>query len=140
MLRQMLVAVDISECGRHAAQYALNMSRAIGGTVTLLHVLEDQESTPADLEAAQALLQELSLLARRPPNCLILPAGGEARVASVILGVAEHLNAELIVIGLYGQEHQTVRMLGQVTHQVLLDAHIPVQVVSYSSNRTTPDR
>ena len=73
MLRRTLVTVDFSVWSRHVAQHAFDMARAIGGTVTLLHVLEDHESRPPDLEVAHTLLRDLSLLARRPPNCLIVP-------------------------------------------------------------------
>ena len=60
-MRRMLVAVDFSVCGRHAARYSFELARAIGGTVTLLHVLEGQKSGPLGPDAAVALLQELSL-------------------------------------------------------------------------------
>jgi nucleotide-binding universal stress UspA family protein len=158
VLRQILVAVDFSEWSRHAAQHALNMTRAIGGGVTLLHVLEVPESGPLDMEAARALLQQLSLLARRPPRCLIVSAtdgfGGQAQganvlkdgtgrqggVAPAILSVADQLGAELIVIGLRGQGSLSERTLGQVVQRVLLDACIPVQVVPGRAPRPTPDR
>ena len=74
MLRRMLVAVDFSECGHHAARYAFGLARAVGGTVTLLHVLEGQEAGPLSSEAAQTLLRELSMQARCPPKCLVVCA------------------------------------------------------------------
>ena len=153
MLRRMLVAVDFSVCSRSAARHACDVARAVGGTITLLHVLEDYDPRPPDLEAARALLQQLSLLARRPPNCLIVPARSESNgpdratddqskagrledeVALAILAAADHLDAELIVIGLRGQGSPTDGVLGQVARRVLLDARIPVQVVPCSANR-----
>ena len=153
MLRRMLVAVDFSVWSRHAAQHAFDVARAIGGTVTLLHVFEYHESDPQDLEVARTLLRELSLLARRPPNCLIVPTmsvftghdrgadglrdgvGVEDGVASAILAVADQLDAELILIGLHGQGNTDARALGRVVQQVLLDARVPVQVVPCGSNR-----
>ena len=155
MLRRMLVAVDFSDCGRHAAQYAFELARAMGGTVTLLHVLEDQESVPLSSEAAQTLLRELSLQARRPPKCLIVSpgrrfggpgpaadslggrAGPEAQVASAILAVTDELDADLILLGPHGQENTDVRALGRVVQRVLLDARQPVQVVPCNTHRTT---
>ena len=74
MLRRMLVAVDFSVCSRHTARYACDVSRAIGGAVTLLHVLEEHQSRPQDVEVAQIFLRQLGLFARRPPSCLIVPA------------------------------------------------------------------
>ncbi|MFB9990413.1 universal stress protein [Deinococcus oregonensis] len=148
MLRQMLVAVDFSVCNHCAVQHACDVARAIGGTVTLLHVLEDHGLKPAGPEAAQALLQHLSLLARRPPNCLIVPVRREVNgadsltggVALTILAVADQLNAELIVIGLHGQGRSAAGTLGQVLQRVLLEARIPVQVVPCRSTRPIIDR
>ena len=158
MLRRMPVAVDFSECGRHAARYAFEMARAMGGTVTLLHVLEDQDSGPLGSEAAQNLLGELSLQARRLPDCLIVPAesrfdgpgpaadslrgrvGPEAQVVSAILAVAVGLDADLILLGPYGQGNTDGRALGQVTQRVLLNARQPVQVVPCNTQRPTLDR
>jgi nucleotide-binding universal stress UspA family protein len=158
VLRQMLVAVDFSVCSRSAVQHACDVARAIGGTVTLLHVLEHPDFKPPDLDAARALLQKLSLLARHPPNRLIVPVRSEVkghpstadcledgvrleeRVALTILTVADQLNIELIVIGLHGQNPSTAGALGQVMQRVLLDARIPVQVVPCSSGRPVVDR
>ena len=156
MLRRMLVAVDFSECGRHAARYAFELARAMGGTVTLLHVLE--ESGPLSSEPAQTLLRELGLQARRPPKCLIVPAGNEfdgpdsaadslrggvgpeVQVVSAILAVAVGLDADLILLGPHGQGNTDGRALGQVTQRVLLNARQPVQVVPCNAHRTTYPR
>ena len=157
MLRQMLVAVDFSVWSRHAARHAFDMARAIGGTVTLLHVLETHDAGPPELEAADVLLRDLSLLARRPPGCLIVPAltgfggpdpgadslsgvGVDGAVAPVILTVADHLGADLIVMGQHGQGSPTARTLGRVVSRVLLDARLPVQVVSCLPDRSAVNR
>ena len=88
-------------CGRFAAWHACDVVRAIGGTLTLLHVLEYSAFRLPELEAAQgataqhaetrrrearyqetqfqdawALLRQIGLSARRPPNLLIVPALG----------------------------------------------------------------
>lgn len=146
-MRRMLVAVDFSVWSRQTARYACETARAIGGTLTLLHVLEDPGSGPSDLDAAQTLLRELSGRARRSPTCLIVPAGSDPagsglapdghrdgdrrarRVALAILAAAESTGAELILIGPHGQGHPDARALGQVVQQVLLDARVPIQVV-----------
>ena len=154
----MLVPVDFSVWSRHAARHACDVARAIGGTVTLLHVLEDHESRPPDLEAARSLLRDLSLLARCPPTCLIVPAGNqynrpgpaadslrgsvgpEAQVASVILAMADGLDAELILMGPHGQGNTDGMALGQVVRRVLLDARQPVQVVPCNTYRPPLER
>jgi nucleotide-binding universal stress UspA family protein len=157
VLRQMLVAVDFSVWSRSAARHAFDVARAIGGTVTLLHVLEDHEPDAQNLETARALLRELGLLARRPPRCLTVPPmrvtdhdrGADGRrdgpwvgegIGPAILAVADQLDAELIVMGPHGQGNAEARTLGRVVQQVLLDARRPVQVVSCSPTRPVTDR
>ena len=162
MFRQVLVPVSFSARDRQLARHACNAARAIGGSVTLLHVLESSapESSVQGgaLRAAQTLLEQLSLLARRPPGCLIVPAAStvpgastlpEEGVASVILSVAAQIGADLIMLGLQVQElsppggteqavfpqlNQSQLNQGQVNRgrviwQVLLGARVPVQVV-----------
>ena len=158
MLRQMLVPVDFSVWSRSAARHAFDVARAIGGTVTLLHVHANHELGPLGLETADTLLRELSLLARRPPTCLVVPAtdsfqatdpGGDGwrydgvppnGVALTILAVADQLGAELILIGPHGQGNTEARTLGRVVQQVLLDARQPVQVVPCNTYRPTLER
>lgn len=84
MFRQVLVPVKFSVCGRLAARHACDVARAIGGTLTLLHVLEYSAPGPPELEnfevylahqeEALALLRQVGLYARRPPGFLIVPA------------------------------------------------------------------
>jgi nucleotide-binding universal stress UspA family protein len=140
MFRQVLVPVSFSACDRQLARYACTVTRAIGGAVTLLHVLElsvpGGVSVTAQKAAAQELLAQLSLLARRPPTCLIVPTSGEG-VAEVILSVAGQTGADLIMLGLQEQTpiHGRVRnnfpqrSQGHVLWPVLLGARVPVQVV-----------
>ncbi|MGY2894443.1 universal stress protein [Deinococcus sp. UYEF24] len=149
MFRQVLVPVEFSACGLLAARQACEVVRAIGGSVTLLHVLEyaqPEHQTPGKAAAeqaqsenakwgephlqearfleAQAQLKRLSLAARRPPVCLIVPSLNGA--APVILEVAAQVGAELIILGLHRQNG--ARGLGRVVAQVLLGACVPVQV------------
>jgi nucleotide-binding universal stress UspA family protein len=139
MLTKMLVPTDFSLCGQLAAQHAFDLARAIGGSVTLLHVLET-----GDLQTAHLRLVQLSRLGRRPPVCLVFPAVGSAvgNIAQVILRVAEEIQAELIVMGATGHsDHPALNStelnsselnpseLGQVVRQVVQGARVPVQVV-----------
>ena len=158
MFRQVLVPVKFSVCGRLAAWHACDVVRAIGGTVTLLHVLEHSAPGHAELEAGEAheaearseeahhqealaLLRQLSLYARRPPNLLMVPAlygSAPGGVASAILRVAAQTGAELIMLGLRSHDGPLLGMpsqgmpsqgvLGRVVGPVLLGAGVPVQV------------
>ena len=157
MFRQVLVPVEFSACGRLAARHACEVVRALGGTVTLLHVLEysqperrelgrtlseqarfeDVQLREAQLGEAQAQLRQLSLYARRPPVCLVVPA--QNGVAPVILDVAARVGAELIILGLHRQDGVRQGRLGPVVHQVLLGAGVPVQVTPNTDGQRSDD-
>ena len=151
MFRQVLVPVKFSVCGRLAAWHACDVVRAIGGTVTLLHVLEYSapghperekfEVYRARQEEALALLRQVGLYARRPPGFLIVPAPNRSAlngsilnepapdgVASAILKVAAETGAELIMLGLRIRDGPVQGTLGRVVGPVLLGAGVPVQV------------
>ncbi len=163
MFRQVLVPVEFSACGRLAARHACEVVRAIGGTVTFLHVLEysqperrelgkrrelgrtlseqarseDVQLREAQLGEAQAQLRQLSLYARRPPVCLVVPA--QNGVAPVILDVAARVGAELIILGLHRQDGVRQGRLGPVVQQVLLGAGVPVQVTPNTDGQRSDD-
>lgn len=151
MFRQVLVPVKFSVCGRLAAWHACDVVRAIGGTLTLLHVLEYSESAPhesghpeqeefgadeagvgeAQYQEAQLCLRQLGLYARCPPSLLVVPAlsasdlGG---VALAILDAAARTGAQLIMLGLRSHGGPVRGTLGRVVGPVLLGAGVPVQV------------
>lgn len=148
MFRQVLVPVEFSACGRLAARHACDMVRAIGGTVTLLHVLEpsaaersesaEPEFREAQVEEAQELLRQLGLFARRLPTLLVVP--GVNGVAAAILEMAAQTNTELIMLGLHRQEGPGQGTLGKVVIQVLLGAGVPVQVTPCHPEPGAPER
>jgi nucleotide-binding universal stress UspA family protein len=154
MFRQVLVPVSFSGCDVQLARYAGTLARAIGGSVTLLHVLEPSaQALDSRLDAAQQLLARLSLLARRPPTCRIAAASGPPGedVAPVILRVAAEIGADVIMLGLRevglrkvdrpdldapdttrqaaGLAAPATHRPGQVLRQVLLGTRVPVQIV-----------
>ncbi|MBB5233962.1 universal stress protein [Deinococcus budaensis] len=131
MFRQVLVPVDFGVCSVRAVHHACDLVRAIGGSLTLLHVLEDVEDTSPDGEAARRAESRLRTLAgrsRRPAHVVVEPGHGRP-VAQVILAVAARLRAELLVLGPHGQADPDSRQLGRVTRDLLLEARLPVQVV-----------
>lgn len=136
MFRQVLVPVKFSTCGLLAARRACDVVRAIGGTVTMLHVLEHPVSEDDGLfqreetrfGAAELLLRQVGVYARRPPTVLIVQALDD--VAPAILKVASEMDAKLIMLGMRGQNASGRQTLGsgRVTMEVLLGAGVPVQV------------
>ncbi|GGR03216.1 universal stress protein [Deinococcus ruber] len=124
MMTHILVATDFNLCSLLAVQHTFNLTRALGGHVTLLHVRETEND---DGEPAAVLLQKLGRQARRTPECVVRPCGAD--VAAVILQVANDLEAELIVMGAHGRQEAPHPVLGRTVQQVMRAAVVPVQVV-----------
>lgn len=129
MFRELLVAIDFSPCSLRAAEHARTLTRALGGHITLLHVLEVAGDAPQ--AQAQARLDELAQLGRRPATCLVRLAGPQG-VVGTILAVAEEVRSDLLILGAHGQPEFSAPKLGQVTCGVLLQARLPVQIVPQS--------
>ncbi|ULH13916.1 universal stress protein (plasmid) [Deinococcus sp. KNUC1210] len=124
MMTHILVATDFNLCSLLAVQHTFNLTRALGGHVTLLHVREPETE---EAEPASLLLQKLGRQARRTPECLVRPGGTD--VAGVILQVAADMDAELIVMGAHGRQDAPHPVLGRTVQQVMRAAVVPVQVV-----------
>ena len=128
MFRQVLVPVDFGVCSVHAAYHACDLVRAIGGSLTLLHVLEGGPANAEEALRAESRLRQLAGRSRRPAHILVEPGQGRP-VAQVILAVAARVGAELLVLGPHGGPDPSVRRLGRVATEVLLNTHLPVQLV-----------
>ena len=95
MFRQILVPVDDQLDSETAARHAFDLTRLLGGQVTLLRVLvEDNADQRA---AAEQHLEALALGARRSPVQVVLPAGRD--ILSAVAGFAVESGADLIVLG-----------------------------------------
>lgn len=125
MFRRVLVPIDFGVCSVEALNHACDLVRAIGGHLTLLHVLEGREEVPGHAEAE---LRRLGQRGRRPPTLLVEPLE-EHSVAEVILGVARRSGAELLVLGPHGGLDPTLPRLGRVATEVLSRTHLTVQLV-----------
>ncbi|WP_180969949.1 universal stress protein [Deinococcus planocerae] len=125
MFRRVLVPVDFGACSVQAVTHAFDLVRVIGGSLTLLHVLEEPQAPDGP---AEARLRQLAERGRRPPT-LLVAAPGEHSVAEAILAAARRVEAELLVLGPHGGPDPTVHKLGRVATEVLLGAHLPVQLV-----------
>ena len=122
VFRHVLVPVDFGPCSVRAVAQTCELTRWSGGQITLLHVLEPEGKDTL----ARQQLTALGRWGRRPPSVLVMPA--HAGVVATILGVAERLPADLLVLGAHGRRDPEHRALGRVTCGVLLSARVPVQI------------
>jgi len=148
--KNILIPVDFSACSEQALGVALSMASS-GATIHLLHVAdlkksgrtyESNEATEAEMVAIEedegALREELRAVAQRlraegglpepdGQRVNIRVAGGEP--ASNILGSADELGVDLIVMGSHGRKGFKDMLLGSTTEQVVRRANCSVMAV-----------
>jgi nucleotide-binding universal stress UspA family protein len=147
MARSILIAVDGSTESRQATEVGLELAADRGASVTFLHV------DPAIAEAlyeldpvhgpsqeqildADPVLAEAAALARAKGVPARVEVAGSSRerpslseIADAIVGIAEGLEAELIVLGSRGHGLLENVLLGSVSSGVLERSTVPVVVV-----------
>ena len=139
-LRTILVPVDFSKRSRAALNYAITLARDYGGSLLVLHVL-DQLSAPGRLESArlrqlksssrseaaeqlQALSRELVQTAVRTQSAL-----RHGPATDVIVAFAAAKKADLIIMGSQGRTGLSPLLIGSVAERVVRHAFCPVLVV-----------
>ena len=134
MLERILLAVDASEHAGKAVPAAIELARAGGGAVHVLHVREVVFATARvvddSLEEAERLVEgvveELKQAGVAAQGSVRSSAAGPARA---ILEQARDLDASMIVLGSRGLGALGGLLLGSVAHKVLQLASCPVLVV-----------
>jgi nucleotide-binding universal stress UspA family protein len=134
MLERILLAVDQSEHARKAVAAAVELARAGGGTVYVLHaqevVLATARVVDDSVEEAERLVagvvEELRQAGVTAEGSVRSTSGGPART---ILERARDLDATLIVLGSRGLGALGGLLLGSVAHKIIQLASCPVLVV-----------
>jgi nucleotide-binding universal stress UspA family protein len=136
MLEKLLLAIDDSEYSRKAVPAAVELARAGGGTVHVLHVREVWYPVPPRVvgdtpEEAQQLVDEVVAELQRAgvkAEGLVRPSTGGSP-AGAILEQARELDAGLIIVGSHGRSSLGGLLLGGVAHKVIQLSSCPVLVV-----------
>jgi len=136
VFRTILVPIDGSDPSVRAVTAAMDLARATGAEIVLLHVREheltwatdiDVETEPEAIELVESyvrLLKDAELPVRG--EVLRSPHG---QVARAILDVARSEAADVIVIATHGYSVWARLLLGSVTTKVVHLATCPVLVV-----------
>ncbi|MEM8995626.1 MAG: universal stress protein [Acidobacteriota bacterium] len=152
-----LVPTDFSACSEVALRQAMAFARRDGGTLHIVHVMPSFENNPyipmqsgewgaffvQQEENARDLLEEW--IGKFDTEGLDverhLPLGAAA--APAILGLAEEIGAELIVVGAYGRRGFRRLFFGSVTQEIVRHAECAVLTVRESAEpiiKEWPDR
>lgn len=144
--KTILVPTDFSSNAKQAAEEALTLTRAFGGRVVFLHVMERRTLFPP----AYGLTPVLSPVS---PEMLEadwegflheLPLGGglawekqtrEGDAARTITDVAKETGAELVVMGTHGRTGLKHMLLGSVTEKVVRLSECSVLTVRQEAHR-----
>ena len=140
LFRQIVCAVDFSECSMHALKYALSLAREADGCLTVLHVLAPELVDPVGLgeehvSLAALLLQREEKARQLLENAVPQNAAASCKVESVlvhgkawreILNVAADRHSELIVMGVQGRGAADLLFFGSTAHHVVRQAVCPV--------------
>ena len=140
LFKQILCAVDFSECSMHALKYALSLAQEADGRLTVVHVLPpdlvaqvgigEEHVSVAELQrnheaAAIRLLEEAvpqnAKVYCKPESMLL-----RGKPWREILRVASERQAELIVMGVQGRGAADLLLFGSTTHHVVRQAECPV--------------
>jgi nucleotide-binding universal stress UspA family protein len=136
MLEKLLLAVDQSEHSRKAIPATVELARAGGGTVHVLHVREVYYPVPPTVsgdspEEAQRLVdgivEELRGAGVTAEGAVRPSTGGSP--AGAILEYAHEVGASLIVVGSHGHSVLGGLLIGSVAHKLTQLSTCPVLVV-----------
>ena len=136
MLEKLLLAVDQSEHSRKAIPATIELGRAGGGTVHVLHVRELHYPVPPTVrgdtaEEAQRLVdgivEELQGAGLTAEGTVRPSTGGSP--AGAILEYASQVGAGMIVVGSHGHSVLGGLLIGSVAHKLTQLSTCPVLVV-----------
>ena len=142
MFTTVLCATDLTPSAQPAARIAAKLARESGAELHLVHVHRPvpvaidpvagalPSATLPVLEVVKEQLAQLaeSLQVERPPSVHLEVGAPEAEL---ILGVADRLGVELIVVGTAGRSGVKRLVFGSVAESVLRGSSVPVLTVPY---------
>lgn len=141
--KSFLVPTDFSSCSRKAAEAALMFAERFGGRVIFFHVLdlyasytiayahELGVSVPTPPPSPEAMEPEWEAFLSGLPleRAAWEKSTGEGQTANAIARQAEHISADMIVMGTHGRSGLPHMLLGSVAEKVVRTASCPILTV-----------
>jgi nucleotide-binding universal stress UspA family protein len=147
VFKHLLVPLDGSRLAEAALPVAASLAQALGASVTLVHVVE--ENPPQEVHGerhlsgagqAHAYLDEVASRAF-PAGLCVQSHVHKARVIDVARSIMEHgdeLAPDLIVMCTHGQSGLRTRLFGSIAQQVIALGNTPVLLIQPSGARPVP--
>jgi nucleotide-binding universal stress UspA family protein len=125
MYQRIMVPLDGSELAQSVVGHALDLARALGATVVLLHV---QNGRTGSKEAARRYLEfvQAQFASCGVPIELVVVHGA---IAASIIRAAEEANVDLIAMATHGRTGVQRAVYGSVAEEVLRRSNKPVLLV-----------
>lgn len=146
MYKRILVPVDGSETSNKALVVALEMAALKGGTVRLVHAVDDLAHVAgyqysAQLrtvvrDAGQQILQRALAIADAaevPAETRLLESAADSRLGELVAAEATQWGADLVVVGTHGRRGIKRALLGSGAEQVIRLSPVPVLAVPGAS-------
>jgi nucleotide-binding universal stress UspA family protein len=136
-LTSVLVAFDFGETSQKALAYGMNLTRAFGGRLHVLHVADVIATTASQFYPEHPGNPEMRAesLALKQLHAVVPDADAELAVrisgspAAAIVQYAQSIGAGVIVIGTHGRDGVSRLIMGSVAEHVVRYAPCPVLVV-----------
>jgi nucleotide-binding universal stress UspA family protein len=140
-IKRILCPTDFSDNARHALDHAVTLAGWYGAEIMVLHLMPATLPTGAYVQYPGRLAHEVADRARsaeeahrfaesaRTAGVRVKVEVEQGGVVQHIVGYAELLPADLIVMGTHGRSGFERFMLGSVTEKVLREARCPVLTV-----------
>jgi universal stress protein A len=146
-IRRILAPTDFSDTSDRCVEQAVELARALGSEIVLLHAVEpvvlagDLFGASAVVNvidemqraARQGLALRLKHLEKRGIRCRSVLVNGTA--AAVIVDTAARLRADLIMMATHGRSGLSHLFLGSVAERVVRSSRCPVLTVPATSAR-----
>ncbi len=139
-IRRVLIATDFSHDANHAVTVGVELARALGARLTLLHVIQmpsyhffgggrfaPSEELSADIRADAA--RWLAAAKARVSGIEVETVCLEGDPATLLVEWAGEHKPDLIVVGTHGRRGVRKVLLGSVAERVVRDAKAPVLIV-----------
>ena len=142
-VKRVVVATDFSDGAERALTVAIRFAKLLGATVDIVHVYPMAASgvlspipgvvpmPPTPPDVMDEIERRLEALATQVREAGVngLTTSLEGRAADEIVGYANRVSADLIVMGTHGRTGIRRVLLGSVAEQVLRQARSPLLVV-----------
>ena len=135
MFQKILIPVDGSQCGDHAAKFGLEFAKRLGARVVLTNALIEyatEKDANRVIGPSREMAEKLGV-----PFEVRLAEGRFLSIGDGIIEASQESNSELIVMGTHGREGVPRMLLGSVAEWVSRRATVPVMLIRELAHPTT---